>query len=376
MQSVKSPQDYDQLTTDEQKEFRQAVLAENLKRMRVLVVVGALANIVVLAVNWIMTREFGATSWLQAGWITMSLLYLAAVGKAGTRPFALQHTLVLGMVSLTLLLVVWYTGQLALAQGNTLPLILAILVIYSLLVLSPVDVMMVAAPSLLYLGYILLVRQDGGWAITKSDVFLNLVLVSAVGIVVAYFFYSTHRQRFKYEAFIRRNNKLFETLATYDSLTDIPNRHKIEEIAASIQGIATREKISVAVLMFDLDNFKAYNDSCGYLAGDELLKSASTAMKNILKRKSDFFGRYGGEEFLALLPSTYAAGAAIIAERMRLAVSNLAIPYPGSGEGVATVSGGLAVGIPGQDLSIDDLIQQAGQALYRAKQSGKNRVES
>lgn len=374
--SIRSPQDSEQLTPDELIEFKQSVLAENLKRMTVLVVVGSLASFVAIAINWIRFHEFGVASWLGAGWIVVSIIYLATVEKPGTRPYALQHLIVLGVVSLALFLAVVYTGQLTLAQGNTFVLILTIFLICTCLVLSPAEILVVAAPSLLYLGFILFVSRDSSRAITQTANMLAIGLVSAILITVAYFLYSTCRQRFKYEAFIRRYNKFIETLTSFDGLTDVPNRHKIDEIAASIQAIAAREKISVAVLMFDLDNFKAYNDSCGRLAGDELLKSASTAMKNILKRKSDFFGRYGGEEFLALLPSTYAAGAAIIADRMRLAVSDLAIPHPSSGEGVATVSGGLAVGTPGQDLSVEDLIQQAGQALYRAKQTGKNRVES
>lgn len=128
--------------------------------------------------------------------------------------------------------------------------------------------------------------------------------------------------------------------------------------------------------MLDLDNFKAYNDSCGHLAGDEILNSTAQAMKNVLHRGCDIFRRYGGEEFIAILPGTDAAGAALIAERMRLAVLHLGVFHPASQAGVVTVSGGVAAGVPNHEAGIAELIHAADQALYQAKQAGKNRIET
>lgn len=172
-----------------------------------------------------------------------------------------------------------------------------------------------------------------------------------------------------------KENEILKAIAERDGLTNVANRRKIDEVIAFTQHFAAREKVSVAVLMIDLDNFKAYNDTYGHLAGDELLKAAASTMRDVLLRTTDFFGRFGGEEFIAILPFTDVAGAAIIADKIRQAVFDLSVAHCGTAAGVATVSIGLAIGIPTERIPINIFIDQADQALYRAKQLGKNRIE-
>jgi diguanylate cyclase (GGDEF)-like protein len=125
-----------------------------------------------------------------------------------------------------------------------------------------------------------------------------------------------------------------------------------------------------SVAVFDVDGFKGYNDGAGHLAGDDVLRRVAGELERQI-RTGDAVYRYGGEEFLVLLPEQTIEAAALAAERLRAAVEALAIPHPAGG--VVTVSAGVAA--LQDDGTPDDLFELADQALYRAKQNGRNRVE-
>ena len=128
------------------------------------------------------------------------------------------------------------------------------------------------------------------------------------------------------------------------------------------------------MLLIDVDQFKAYNDLYGHLAGDECLRRIASAIQTILRRPQDLLARYGGEEFVAVLPSTYGPGAEIISEHIRNCVESLALRHDGSPYGSVTVSLGCATMIPGIDVDEISLIKAADAALYRAKTGGRNRT--
>lgn len=165
-------------------------------------------------------------------------------------------------------------------------------------------------------------------------------------------------------------------LATSDPLTGVPNRRHFEERSAEI--IAARQAGSghgVAVLMIDVDHFKRINDSHGHPAGDEVLKIVARRCREAL-RDRDLFARFGGEEFIALLPTMSEEEVPAIAERLRRAIADspiyvgeLAIPITAS-IGAAM---GEAVGARDRNL-VEELISHADEALYRAKQNGRNQV--
>lgn len=140
--------------------------------------------------------------------------------------------------------------------------------------------------------------------------------------------------------------------------------------------LATRHALPTSVLMLDLDHFKAVNDTYGHLVGDRVLATVSGCLVRHLRR-SDVAGRYGGEELVVLLPHTPAAGALIIAERLRSAIAELA--FISGGQAVSlTVSVGVASllsneGQVPEDVALD-LLSRADQALYQAKHQGRNRV--
>jgi diguanylate cyclase (GGDEF)-like protein len=127
--------------------------------------------------------------------------------------------------------------------------------------------------------------------------------------------------------------------------------------------------------MIDLDCYHAYNEQYGHLGGDHCLQRVCEAMVKCLRRPSDYLGRYGGEEFMAVLPNTDAVGAKLVAERLRAAVEELQIPHAASMCGrVVTITAGFASIHVTSDLTMDKLIAAADAALLRAKAAGRNRV--
>ncbi len=131
----------------------------------------------------------------------------------------------------------------------------------------------------------------------------------------------------------------------------------------------------IPIIMADIDVFKYYNDNYGHQAGDVCLQKVAAQMQFVLKRPSDLAARYGGEEFAVILPETDIKGATRVAEKIRAAVEALAIPHAHSSVSeYVTISLGVSTSRPAQAGSRETLVKKADQALYRAKQSGRNRV--
>ena len=162
-----------------------------------------------------------------------------------------------------------------------------------------------------------------------------------------------------------------EHLATHDALTGALNRGAFMEIARLELAQSQRSGKAAALIMVDLDHFKSINDQYGHPAGDGALRSFASAAQGALRR-SDFMGRYGGEEFIILLPGSDERGAMEAAERMRLGLA--CAPMPGAmGARRVTLSAGVAVASTG-GFGLDGLIDRADRALYEAKKSGRDRV--
>jgi diguanylate cyclase (GGDEF)-like protein len=159
--------------------------------------------------------------------------------------------------------------------------------------------------------------------------------------------------------------------ARQDALTGLGNRHRLTEDLAAMQARAERYGHRWCVALLDLDCFKGYNDGAGHLAGDALLRRVSAALSDTV-RGGDTVYRYGGEEFLVLLPEQTLETAALAAERLRAAVEELAAPHPDGG--VVTISAGVAGPAEG-GVDPEELVGRADAALYAAKAAGRNRVE-
>jgi diguanylate cyclase (GGDEF)-like protein len=172
-------------------------------------------------------------------------------------------------------------------------------------------------------------------------------------------------------------NKKLHELAAQDALTGLPNRRSLDERLEEAWRRAVRTRAPLALVLADVDHFKAYNDANGHQLGDDCLKRVAAAFAEELKRPDDFVARYGGEEFLVILENMDAAGAIGMAERLREAVAALGIPHLASAPaGMVTVSLGVAATNPRRDGSATDLLAEADRWLYRAKSAGRNRVAS
>lgn len=173
-----------------------------------------------------------------------------------------------------------------------------------------------------------------------------------------------------------RLQDLLKNLSIKDDLTDLYNKRGFAELSTQAWTNALRNKLSTALLMIDIDYFKLYNDTYGHQKGDECLVSVANVIKRNTKRHSDVVARFGGEEFVILLPQTDFNGAHIVAKRIRNAIYNLNVLHEkGAVNSRVTVSIGISVVVPENNDNIDDLIMQADSNLYVAKQNGRNRVE-
>ena len=180
---------------------------------------------------------------------------------------------------------------------------------------------------------------------------------------------------------VKKQNTELETQANTDRLTGLPNRRSFDshirnEFRRLIRYRRGSKKTGqMAVAVIDVDHFKLFNDTCGHVAGDACLQAIAASIQSCIFRAGDLACRFGGEEFVLVLPGTDEAGALIVSESVRAAVERIAFPHPTSPvAGVVTVSVGAAATEIMEDFKIEDLVQAADQALYAAKRSGRNRV--
>ena len=170
----------------------------------------------------------------------------------------------------------------------------------------------------------------------------------------------------------RLNSELFKQ-ARRDPLTRLGNRLRLREDLEILRARVERYGHSYSALLCDVDYFKLYNDTYGHLKGDDVLQKVAEVMMQTF-RTGDTPYRYGGEEFLAILPEQTLESAAVAGERLRHAVEGLAIPHEGSPYGIVTISCGLAELASREDKTVDELLKEADTALYEAKKNGKNNV--
>lgn len=197
---------------------------------------------------------------------------------------------------------------------------------------------------------------------------LKAKLIAAGRIVSLY-----RELRYQKTELERLNRMLYET-GRIDKLTGVNNRLRMEEDLETIHSRVSRYRHNYCLALVDVDNFKKYNDSCGHAAGDRVLRSVAQTLRAQC-RVGDEVYRYGGEEFLVVLPEQPAEKGAIALERMRGAVEALQVPHPGlNPPGVVTISAGITIMEGGSQRTLADVTKDADDALYQAKRLGRNRV--
>jgi diguanylate cyclase (GGDEF)-like protein len=177
------------------------------------------------------------------------------------------------------------------------------------------------------------------------------------------------------ELALQEANRKLELIANLDGLTQIANRRRFDDYFSSEWQHHQREQNPLALILIDIDYFKRYNDRYGHQGGDDCLVRIAQAIAQVPQRPTDLVARYGGEEFVVILSNTDTQGALKVAQTIQEAIANLEIIHENSDvSNFVTLSMGVASLIPKLDLSPEVLISHADQALYTAKNQGRNRA--
>lgn len=195
----------------------------------------------------------------------------------------------------------------------------------------------------------------------------------AVDYIAKPFNFSVVLARVRTHIRLKQRSDLLETLVLRDALTGIPNRRAFDQALAQEWSRCRRIGAPLGVIMMDVDHFKLYNDHYGHGAGDSCLIRVARALAVTARRPGDLIARYGGEEFCAVLPNLDLSGATAVAERLRSAVWELALPHEKSSVAQqVSISLGVSCVVPGDDVHMPRLVRAADQALYAAKAGGRN----
>jgi diguanylate cyclase (GGDEF)-like protein len=186
-----------------------------------------------------------------------------------------------------------------------------------------------------------------------------------------------HRQVADFRTQLEQANLELLGRSLTDVLTGLGNRRRMDEDLASIHAHSQRDQSAYSVALFDIDHFKLYNDHYGHQAGDEALRRVGHLL-DTNARAGERVYRYGGEEFLLLLPDCGLEGAFAAADRIRRAVADAAIPHQArpTTPPTVTLSGGIVTRTPASPLTVAELLLQADEALYRAKSAGRNNIHA
>jgi diguanylate cyclase (GGDEF)-like protein len=189
------------------------------------------------------------------------------------------------------------------------------------------------------------------------------------------------RARVRTQLVLRERTRQLLRLASIDGLTGLANRRAFDQTLDQEWRRARRNRTPLSLAMIDIDFFKRYNDHYGHQAGDDCLKTVASALAHAAERPGEIVARYGGEEFAVVLPLCDAATARGLAEKMRKRIADLALPHAGSliGSHHITISCGVAtlMGEKANEGLLPDeaaLVAAADQALYAAKEAGRNQV--
>ena len=209
----------------------------------------------------------------------------------------------------------------------------------------------------------------------RAESLTAIIAAGAVALLFGVLGFRFISERRRAEDLLHKANNNLQRMAMLDGLTGISNRRCFDLTLENESRRCARSGSPLAVLLLDVDRFKAYNDQYGHPAGDACLRTVAKVLGQQMRRPADLVARYGGEEFVVLLPQTDIEGALALAEKVRFAVRSLAIAHHTSQSQVVTVSLGVAVAWPDRHGHTPErLIEVADMALYTAKRDGRDQV--
>jgi len=225
----------------------------------------------------------------------------------------------------------------------------------------------------------LTVAKHGPMMLIQDEHMLHRIVVVqiflAVSLFTAFPVAALLEDRKALETSLQASEARYRTLANADGLTGMANRRWFDDRLEEEWRRARETRQPLALLLIDVDLFKAYNDLWGHLRGDDCLRQIARAITDALACEAGPASRFGGEEFAVILPNTCLTAALQVAERLRYAVAEMKVPHADSPEGIQTISVGVAAIVPEGNDSPHELLCAADSALYCAKRSGRNRVE-
>jgi diguanylate cyclase (GGDEF)-like protein len=350
-------------------EFRHSILDENLRHIRVNI---CLAIAITLAFSAVEAMLVGSglnriPSMIHIGVIVPILLVtLAASFSARHQRIYPQLALAAGiLIGLSVVAI-----QLVASLGGV-PLLFPCLILTSIFIYFMGGLMFYHAlaanviVSVVYLGCGTALQLPG---LEFGYDAISLVAVNIFCASVVYMHEKISRMRFLEAGLLRE-------MVARDGLTGIQNRRMFDQHIQRVWQQAVRESVRVAVLLVDIDCFKDYNDRYGHQAGDECLRAVAVTLSQCARRPMDFVARYGGEEFAVVLYEASREYVAEVLTRIQRSIAQLNIPHEASRVASRlTVSIGAAFVLPGANRTHDGLVQLADEALYSAKEQGRNRV--
>ena len=352
-----------------EKEFRESFIEQNLLRGRV----SGLLALVMIAILTITDLVFGAAPGTQLLNLLRVYVLIPLVGLivlATFHPVLKRAYIGIAAAGVTLvgLVVIYMSHTAALAGASYMLASVVLMVLAACLFLGLLFHIAVGISGFLVLAFLIM-----GLFL---DLPSNQLLYSTVILFTAAFIGSL--SAYNLELALRANfleTRVLNELAERDGLTGLYNRRIFDDFIRRVWRQARRESVVLQIIFVDIDYFKVYNDLHGHQAGDDCLKKVAECIARAAKRPFDFCARYGGEEFVLVLYGPPGDYSRTVPEQIRRDVMDLAIPNEGSEiDNIVTVSVGVGVTHPGTGRSLAGAIQTADEALYEAKQSGRNRV--
>jgi diguanylate cyclase (GGDEF)-like protein len=349
--------------------YRETVLEEHLPHIRVNLCLGIIVIVAVSAMRastQVMTPSPVLPALRLLVMIPMLLSCFAATFALRRRriftPLSLFTAAAAGMCVVAIQVI---------AQSGGAPLVVPRLEIYAIFVYFMMGLMFYHSLALNLLVALTYLAAGTMLQLPGREFAFDMLSVAATNVFcasVAYMHEKTSRLRFLEAALLRE-------MVARDGLTGIQNRRMFDQHIQRVWSQAVRDTQRVAVLLVDIDCFKDYNDRYGHQAGDECLRAVAVSLSQCARRPMDFVARYGGEEFAVILYEASREYVAEVLTRIQRSIAELNIPHEASRVASRlTVSIGAAFVLPGANRTHDGLVQLADEALYGAKEQGRNRV--
>lgn len=208
---------------------------------------------------------------------------------------------------------------------------------------------------------------------TNLSLAVSVLLYSVYLVLITFRGSTEYWDAFENEFLLMKKSKALEKISQVDVLTELYNRRYFDEMFDHEWKVARRANTPLTLIICDIDFFKQVNDKHGHLAGDEYLKKTAELLTSVFKRDTDIVARFGGEEFVILLPGTEPESVYDMAEDFRAKLASSQVDYNGQ-KLKTTISLGMAHCVPTRNMQAQSLLANADNALYRAKKEGRNRV--